>query len=131
MVERLTLDLSQLDETITPRTRLVALGRASNAVGTITDIRSIAEVAHDRGTPTFSFTMAGYSPRAVAGQLARHGVFVGDGSFYASTLDERLGTSTTGGWTRVGLAPYTTADELARCLAVLHDLADRRAPVAG
>jgi len=74
-------------------------------------------------TPTIALTLAGHSPRAVAAYLADHGVFVGDGNFYASTLDERLGTLATGGWVRVGLAPYTTAQELATCRDCLHRLA--------
>jgi cysteine desulfurase family protein (TIGR01976 family) len=259
--ERLALDISRLDEIVTDRTRLVAVGRASNAVGTITDVRQVADAAHAQGaavavdavhavphlptdrvalgadllfcsaykffgphlgivaidrelfdrldvlklapgpttapdkletgtqnheglagligaiafiaslgsgddlrarllsgietirihedvlardfrrqlgdvrglrlfappdapaTPTFAFTVAGHSPRSVATRLAQHGVFVGDGNFYASTLDERLGTQANGGWARVGLAPYTTAGELARCLDVLHGVA--------
>jgi cysteine desulfurase family protein (TIGR01976 family) len=43
-----TLDLSTLD-VITDRTRLVAVGLASNAVGTINPVRSIADAAHARG----------------------------------------------------------------------------------
>jgi selenocysteine lyase/cysteine desulfurase len=75
------------------------------------------------GTPTFAFTVAGHSSRSVATRLAQHGVFVGDGNFYASTLNERLGTQPNGGWVRVGLAPYTTAGELARCLDWLYKVA--------
>jgi cysteine desulfurase family protein (TIGR01976 family) len=261
-LERLTLDLSDLGQLIDHRTRLVALGRASNAVGTITDLAPIAEVAHRHGaivavdavhaaphlpidrdsldadllfcsaykffgphigmvairrdlfdrldvaklqpgptaapdkletgtqnheglagllgaisfigslgtgvdlrarvlsgmavtqahedglarefrrllagvpglrvigpapgidaTPTVAFTLAGHTPHGVAGYLAQHGMFVGDGHFYASTLDQRLGTASSGGWVRVGLAPYTTGEELARCLAALQRLA--------
>ncbi len=47
--ERLTLDLEHLDEVISPRTRVVTLGRASNAVGTVTDVRRVADVAHQVG----------------------------------------------------------------------------------
>lgn len=81
-------------------------------------------------TPTISFTVEGHSPRQVAAHLGEHGVFVGDGNFYASTLDQRLGTLAAGGWVRAGLAPYTTADELSTCLECLSLLveggADRR-----
>ncbi len=264
-LERLTLDLSRLEDIITDRTRLVAVGRASNAVGTITEVRQVADVAHAHGalvavdavhavphlptdrvamgadllvcsaykffgphlgivaigrelfdlldvlklepgpttapdkletgtqnheglagllgaidflaslgsgdvlrakllsgieairdhednlardfrqqlvgvrglrlygpedaasTPTITFTMAGHSPKSVAARLAQHGVFVGDGNFYASTLDERLGTQPNGGWVRVGLAPYTTGDEMARCMDVVNRLANEHA----
>jgi cysteine desulfurase family protein (TIGR01976 family) len=44
-----TLDMEALEEAITPRTRLVALGYASNAVGTINDVAPVAELAHAAG----------------------------------------------------------------------------------
>src|SRR2546423_5623117 len=44
-----TLDLADLDRLIGPRTRLVAVGWASNAVGTINPIREIARRAHAVG----------------------------------------------------------------------------------
>ncbi|HEU4672240.1 MAG TPA: cysteine desulfurase-like protein [Candidatus Limnocylindrales bacterium] len=48
-----TLDLDDLDRAIGPRTRLVAVGYASNAVGTINPIRSIVERAHAVGALTY------------------------------------------------------------------------------
>ena len=44
-----TLDMEALAEAITPRTRVVALGYASNAVGTINDVAHAAELAHAVG----------------------------------------------------------------------------------
>jgi len=44
-----TLDMAGMEAAITPRTRLVAVGYASNAVGTINDVRHIAELAHAAG----------------------------------------------------------------------------------
>lgn len=41
-----TLDLDRLGELIGPRTRVVAVGAASNALGTITDIPRISAMAH-------------------------------------------------------------------------------------
>lgn len=43
------LDLSQLDELVNPRTRVVALVHASNVLGTINPVRQIAERAHQVG----------------------------------------------------------------------------------
>jgi cysteine desulfurase family protein (TIGR01976 family) len=40
--ETLTLDLGDLDEKINPNTRLVAVGLASNAVGTVNDVAAVA-----------------------------------------------------------------------------------------
>jgi cysteine desulfurase family protein (TIGR01976 family) len=45
-VESGTLRLDQLPDLLTERTRLVAVGAASNALGTVNDIAAIAEAAH-------------------------------------------------------------------------------------
>lgn len=47
--EELTLDSRDLEEAINDRTELVAVGLASNAVGTINDVAKIAERAHQAG----------------------------------------------------------------------------------
>lgn len=47
--ETLTLELDTLDSIIHERTKLVAIGLASNAVGTVTDVRTIASKAHQVG----------------------------------------------------------------------------------
>ncbi|MCW5853503.1 MAG: cysteine desulfurase-like protein [Anaerolineae bacterium] len=47
--EDCTLDLTTLGEVLTPRTKLVAVGYASNAVGTINPVQSIIEMAHSVG----------------------------------------------------------------------------------
>ena len=44
-----TLDMGSLEEAITPRTKLVAVGYASNAVGSINDIARAASLAHAAG----------------------------------------------------------------------------------
>jgi cysteine desulfurase family protein (TIGR01976 family) len=48
--ETLTLDLSELDSIITEKTRLVAVGLSSNAIGTINDVREIANRAKKVGS---------------------------------------------------------------------------------
>ncbi|HEX5106598.1 MAG TPA: cysteine desulfurase-like protein [Pirellulaceae bacterium] len=48
-----TLDLDQLQHTINERTRLVAVGAASNATGGINPIRDIASLAHAVGAHVF------------------------------------------------------------------------------
>ena len=48
-----TLDLDDLRRQLTPRTRLVAIGCASNAVGTINPVRQIAEWTHAVGGLVF------------------------------------------------------------------------------
>ena len=44
-----TLDMGSLEEAITPRTKLVAVGYASNAVGSINEIARAASLAHAAG----------------------------------------------------------------------------------
>jgi len=44
-----TLDMAGMEAAVSPRTRLVALGYASNAVGTINDVQRAAELAHAVG----------------------------------------------------------------------------------
>jgi cysteine desulfurase family protein (TIGR01976 family) len=44
--ETLTLHENDLEQNITERTKLVAIGLASNAVGTVNDVAAVAEMAH-------------------------------------------------------------------------------------
>ncbi|OLS20090.1 MAG: putative cysteine desulfurase [Candidatus Heimdallarchaeota archaeon LC_2] len=48
-IETFTLDLSDLSQIINEKTKLVAIGHASNGVGTINDVRKIAERAKEVG----------------------------------------------------------------------------------
>lgn len=52
-VEDCTLDMADLAAKINARTKLVALGYASNAVGTINDVRRAVELAHSVGALAF------------------------------------------------------------------------------
>jgi cysteine desulfurase family protein (TIGR01976 family) len=49
----MTLDLESAETAITDRTRLVALGFASNAFGSVNDVRRVADLAHARGAWVF------------------------------------------------------------------------------
>lgn len=51
--EDCTLDLEDLRRKIMPRTKLVAVGYASNAVGTINPVEKIVRMAHDAGALAF------------------------------------------------------------------------------
>ena len=64
-------------------------------------------------TPTIAFTVRGVHSRRVAEQLAKRGVFVSHGDFYAMTVVERLGLSSEG-LVRAGCAIYTSMDEVER-----------------
>ena len=56
-----TLDLEDLESKLGPRTKLVAVGYASNAVGTINPIREIVARAHEVGALTYVDAVA-YAP---------------------------------------------------------------------
>ncbi|HEX5470198.1 MAG TPA: cysteine desulfurase-like protein [Gaiellaceae bacterium] len=47
--EDCTLDLADLERQLSDRTRVVAFPWASNAVGSVTDVRRVAELAHETG----------------------------------------------------------------------------------
>jgi cysteine desulfurase family protein (TIGR01976 family) len=47
------LDVRRFEDLLSVKTRLVALGAASNALGTITDIPPLARLAHDAGAQVF------------------------------------------------------------------------------
>jgi len=49
----LTLDLSDLDAIITERTKVVAVGGASNAIGAVNDVKAISAVAKAKGALVF------------------------------------------------------------------------------
>ncbi|MBX0330376.1 cysteine desulfurase-like protein [Oscillochloris sp. ZM17-4] len=52
-VEDCTLDMADMAAKINERTKLVAVGFASNAVGTINDVRRVVEMAHSVGALAF------------------------------------------------------------------------------
>lgn len=72
--------------------------------------------------PTFSFTIQGHRPEAIAAHLAQRGIFAWSGSFYAVEVTARLGLDDAGGLLRVGLCHYNTAEEVDRLIQALHEL---------
>lgn len=72
-------------------------------------------------TPTVLLTVAGVENAQVSRHLADHGVVAPHSSFYALEASRALGLGDAGG-VRVGLAAYTTRDEVDRLLAGLASL---------
>ena len=72
-------------------------------------------------TPTLLFTVAGRDPQEIRGLLAERGVNAPAGHFYAIECSRHLGLGDTGG-VRVGLAPYTSADDVDRLLTGLAEI---------
>ncbi len=72
-------------------------------------------------TPTLLFTIAGLDLQDIPVALARAGVNAPASHFYAWECSQRLGLGAHGG-VRVGLAPYTSDDDVDRLLTGLRDL---------
>lgn len=72
-------------------------------------------------TPTVSFTVDGMASSDVARNLAKQGLFLSHGDFYAATVTERLGLGEEG-LVRAGCACYTTPAEVERLLEAVERL---------
>jgi cysteine desulfurase family protein (TIGR01976 family) len=93
----------------------VLLARLWNALGDLDAVTLYGPRPGTPRTPTLAFTLAGHRTDDIARALARRGLFVSNGDFYAATVIERLGQSADG-VVRVGCSCYTTADEVERFL---------------
>ena len=81
-------------------------------------------------TPTVSFIVQGLPAAEVSGYLAKRGVFVSHGNFYAATVVERLGCAGQG-VVRAGCACYTTSDEVSRLIEGVREIARRQGGYQG
>jgi len=83
------------------------------------DIRLLGPVqAHGRAA-TVSFVPKGREPEQIARHLARQGVMVGYGNFYAVRLLEAMGVDPARGAVRLSFVHYTTAAEVAGLISAL------------
>jgi cysteine desulfurase family protein (TIGR01976 family) len=76
----------------------------------------------DERTPTFAVRVDDQDPLKTATELARRGIYVWDGHYYAITVMERLGLLDSGGAVRIGFCHYHSADDVDRVLQALADL---------
>jgi cysteine desulfurase family protein (TIGR01976 family) len=74
-----------------------------------------------RRTPTFAVTHVTRPALEVAEHLARREIYAWSGNFYALEAAERLGVEARGGFLRLGLVHYNTAEEVERTLAALDE----------
>jgi cysteine desulfurase family protein (TIGR01976 family) len=72
--------------------------------------------------PTVAVTRTDQSPREMAERLAAQHIYAWDGNMYALELTERLGLEERGGFLRLGLVHYNTADEVERLVKALDEL---------
>ena len=101
---------------------LAVLERLSSVPGLrLFGIPDAARVAER--VPTFSFTLAGHHPRAIAEHLAGRAISAWDGDFYAWELIRALGLEAGGGLLRIGLVHYNSVEEVDRLRDALLELA--------
>jgi cysteine desulfurase family protein (TIGR01976 family) len=74
---------------------------------------------------TVSVRIGDHHPTDIAKFLGDRGIFTWDGNYYALNLAERFGVQDKGGFLRIGLVHYNTADEVDRLLAALHEFASK------
>jgi len=72
--------------------------------------------------PTVAVRVDGHTPAELASQLNDRGIFTWDGNYYAINLSERLGVESSGGFLRIGLAHYNTANEVETLLKTLREI---------
>lgn len=76
---------------------------------------------HER-CATFAIRIEDHTPLELATKLGDRGIFTWDGNYYALNLTEHLDVEKSGGFLRIGLVHYNTADEIDRLLAALHEI---------
>lgn len=72
-------------------------------------------------TPTLSFTLRGHKTDDIARALARQGLFVSNGDFYAATVIDRLGQSADG-VVRIGCSCYTSGEEVEHIIQAIGEI---------
>jgi selenocysteine lyase/cysteine desulfurase len=76
----------------------------------------------DQRCPTIAVRIQGHTPLELATRLGERGFFTWDGNYYALNLTEHLDLEKDGGFLRIGLAHYNTAEEVERLLAALREI---------
>jgi cysteine desulfurase family protein (TIGR01976 family) len=85
-------------------------------------VRLIGKRSMEGRAPTVSFTAEGKDPEALSISLAKSGLGVGFGHFYAYRLIEALGIPADPGVLRCSLVHYSSKDEVARLIEALDSL---------
>jgi cysteine desulfurase family protein (TIGR01976 family) len=95
-----------------------------NGLSSIKGVRVYGPSPTQPRTPTISFTIDGCASTEAARRLARKGLFLSHGDFYAATVIARLGLEPEG-LVRAGCACYTTAEEIRRLIEAVAEIATR------
>jgi len=121
-----------LPEGIDPAGRQAKLRRASAAIKThehslalalLDTLQSIPglriygltdRARFDERVATFAFRLEGMTPRRIAEEFGRDGIYVWDGNYYALEVTKRLDIEDKGGMVRVGAVHYNTLADIER-----------------
>src|SRR5579864_3096595 len=76
----------------------------------------------DERCATLAVRIENHTPLELANKLGERGFFTWDGNYYALNLTERLEVEKTGGFLRIGVVHYNTAEEVDRLLAALREV---------
>src|SRR3984957_14183453 len=76
----------------------------------------------DQRCPTLAVRSNGRTPLELATRLGERGFFTWEGNYDALNLTERLDVEKAGGFLRIGLAHYNTAEEVERFVAALGEI---------
>jgi cysteine desulfurase family protein (TIGR01976 family) len=114
---RLRLAYHELHERSTVLTRRLWSGLKS-----IEGVRRYGPEPELPRTPTVAFKVDGVTSTDVARRLAKRGLFLSHGDFYAATVVKRLGLGDEG-LVRAGCACYTSADEIERLVEGVTEIA--------
>jgi len=74
-------------------------------------------------TPTVALRIAGKTPLELAQALGERGIFTWDGHYFALDIARRMDVESSGGFLRIGLVHYNTAEEVARAIEELRRIA--------
>ena len=75
---------------------------------------------------TLAVRIEGHTPLELATKLGERGFFTWDGNYYALNLTEHLGVEKSGGFLRIGLVHYNTAQEVDRLIGALQEIVGMR-----
>jgi cysteine desulfurase family protein (TIGR01976 family) len=79
----------------------------------------------DERCATFAVRVDGFTPLELATQLGQRGFFTWDGNYYAINVTEHFDVEKSGGFLRIGLVHYNTAEEVDSLLSALREIAGR------
>jgi selenocysteine lyase/cysteine desulfurase len=74
---------------------------------------------------TFAVRIDPFTPLELATKLGERGFFTWDGNYYAISVTEHFDVEKSGGFLRIGLVHYNTAEEVDRLLAALREIAQK------